>query len=393
MKKIIIVHHSNQLGLGGTEKDMLLFCKYLDKDVFDVHALTRKYPVPPHREILDNLKSMFGDKKATARKMQHDFSRVRIPDFVELLGSDHVHFYTRGSLPAVMKRLSPQLLHVHHSGVSEPPISVPEAMEHVPIVFTINGFGFEDRTPHQKRVTRILFPSRWIKDCQAQWSKGDPRCGMLYCPIENPRSDEDLRGQLDIAPDTFVIGRVGRNADDIHDGISLRAYKRIECAKTLFLVLAAPEIMKKEAQDLGIRNIRYLEPRVDDVFLSRFYNTIDVLGHARSDGETFGCVIAEAMIHGKPVVTHRSHLRNAQAELVDERSGFVVEQHDWESYAGHLRMLMENKNLCLEMGRTARKRALENFEAGLVTKKLSDQYLEEIKKRGIPFPTKELSAV
>ncbi len=283
-----------------------------------------------------------------------------------------------------MRELAPEILHVHHSGVSEPPINQPEAVKDIPIIFTINGFGFQDTTPHDRRVTRILFPSNFIQEKIALWGHHDPRCGVLYCPIEKPYTDQNLRQELHIKEDTFVVGRVGRNADDIHDPISLKAYKKIENDNTLFLALAPPPNMVRDAKELGIKNIRFLEPTVDEIFLSKFYNTMDVLGHARTDGETFGCVVAEAMIHGKPVVSHLSHLRNAQAELlVDGSSGFVVPQHDHQAYAKRLRILMENKSQRLEMGQAALQRALENFEAGLITKKLEKMYFEELKKRGI----------
>ena len=384
MKRITVVHHSNQFGLGGTEKDMLLFLKYMDKDIFDIHAVAKKHPVPTHRVFLDRLRGALGSKKARWRLEQEKVSRIRVPDFIRILGEERVHFYTAGSLPGLLKKLSPSILHVHHSGVSEAPINRPDAVGHIPIIFTINGFGFQDTTEHDKRVTRILFPSRFIRDKVALWGKGDPRCGVLYCPVEKPHSSGNLRHELGIKENTFVVGRVGRNADDIHDPISLKAYKEIENDNTLFLALAPPPNMVRDAKDLGIKNIRFLEPTVDEEYLSKFYNTIDVLGHARTDGETFGCVIAEAMIHARPVLTHLSHLRNAQAELVEDGiSGFVVAQHDHKAYAERLKVFMDDKEKRMKMGQAALKRALENFEAELITKKLEKMYLEELSKRGV----------
>ncbi len=363
---------------------MLLFLKYMDKSVFDVHAIAKKHPFPPHRIFLDKIRGALGSRKAKYRLEQYRVSSIRAPDFLKELGEERVHFYTAGSLPSLLHKLSPQILHVHHSGVSEAPINRPDAVGKIPIIFTINGFGFQDTTEHDKRVTRILFPSNFIQEKVALWGQGDPRCGVLYCPIEKPHSRENLRAELGIAPDTVVMGRVGRNADDIHDPISLKAYKQIESEKTLFLALAPPPNMVRDAEALGIKNFRALPPTVDEVWLSKFYNTMDVLAHARTDGETFGCVIAEAMIHGRPVVTHLTDLRNAQAELIQDKiSGFVVEQHDWINYAGKLKILIDNKEKRLQMGQAALKRAMENFEAELITKKLEKMYFEELKKRNL----------
>ncbi len=382
-RKITVVHHSNQFGLGGTEKDMLLFCKYHDKDVFDVHSVARKYPVPPHREFLDAVKSLWGSESARARKLQNSFNRVRAPDFLRTLGENKVHFYTVNSLPALFKKIAPSILHVHHNGETQIPLNRPAAIKDIPLIFTINGFGFKGESPHHERISRILFPSNWVWEVAAPWSRGDDRCGMLYCPIEKSFTDQNLRKELGIASDVVVFGRVGRNANDIHDAISLHAYKEVENEKTLFLVLAPPLQMVEDAKRLGIKNIRYFEPTVDEVWLSKYYNTIDALAHARLDGETFGCAIAEAMIHGKPVVTHRSHLRNAQAELVDESSGFVVAQNDFKKYADVLRAFVQNVDLRKKMGEAAKKRALLNFEAGLITRKLEKEYFEYLSKRNL----------
>lgn len=386
MEKIRVIHHSNQLGLGGTEKTMQLFCKYLDKDIFDVHVITPKYPVPLYRLKLNTLKALLGSKKAKAKKAQFEQNSSRLPEFIKILGSERIHLYTLNTLPKIMKELSPHILHVHHAGEIEPPLDQTRAISDIPVIFTTNVFGGQGRSPEQQRISKILFVSNWLKEVAAPWSKGDPRCGVLYNPVEKPFTYADLRSEMNIPKDTFVIGRIGRNADDIHDPISLSAYKEIENKNTLFLAISPPPIMVREAQAMGIKNIRFIDPSTDDVFLSRFYNTIDVLAHARSDGETFGCVIAEAMIHGKPVVTHMSNIRNAQAELVDESCGFVTYQNDYIAYAAFLKKIMDDNALKLKMGEAARNKALTNFEAGIVTKKLESLYLEELKRAGHQIP-------
>lgn len=386
MEKIRIVHHSNQLGLGGTEKTMQLFCKYLDKSIFDVHAMAYRYPVPPLKARLNNIKALFGSEKAKARKAQFEQAVSRIPDFKDLLGEDHLHLYTAGELPSILKTISPHILHVHHSGQIEPPLDQAGAISNIPVIFSTNVFGVQGRSPEQDRISKILFVSNWLKEVAAPWSKGDPRCDVLYNPVEKPFTYADLRSEMNIPKDTFVIGRIGRNADDIHDPMSLRAYKEIENKKTLFLAISPPPIMVRDAHELGIKNIRFLDPSTDDIFLSKFYNTLDVLAHARLDGETFGCVIAEAMIHGKPVVTHLSDIRNSQAELIDESCGFVTAQHDYKSYAACLKKIMDDKVLKQKMGEAARNKALANFEAGIVTKKLESLYFEELRRAGHLIP-------
>jgi glycosyltransferase involved in cell wall biosynthesis len=383
MEKIGVVHHSNQLGLGGAEKTMQLFCKYLDKSIFDVHVMAPRYPASPFKLRLNELKALFGSKKARARKRQYEQNSSRVPELARLLGDSNLHLYTDNELPKRMRNISPHILHVHHSGEIEAPLDQYNAIADVPVIFTTNIFGLQGRSPEQERISKILFVSEWLKNVEASWAKDDIRCDVLYNPVEKPFTDDDLRSELDIPENTFVIGRIGRNADDIHDTISLKAYKELENDNTLFLVLSPPPIMIEEARELGIRNIRFLPPSTDDTFISRFYNTLDIFAHARFDGETFGCVIAEAMIHGKPVVTHHSHIRNSQSELVGATCGFVAARNDYNSYASFIKTVMADKELKLQLGADARKEALVNFEAEAVTKKLERFYFDALQKAGI----------
>ena len=382
MGKIIVLQHSNQLGLGGTEKTMQIFCKYLDRSVFEVHALTQRFPVPLQRVARLAVRNLITGGAGSSFQ-PHRFCHSRLPEFEKILGPERIHMYTKFTLGRSIRKIAPHILHVHHSGSPEPPVSSPGSAQSVPVIVSTNVFGYEDPTPEGRRISRILFISQWLKDNVAVWSKNDPRCSALYYPIEKPFSTDNLRNELGIAPDTFVLGRIGRNADDIHDPIALRAYKEIENEKTLYLIISPPPKMVQDARELGLKHVKYLDPTVDDVYLSRFYNTLDVFAHARLDGETFGCAIAEDMIHGAPVVTHRSHIRNAQSEILDAESGFVAERDDWRAYAGFLKQLMQDKNLRLKMGASAKKRAMENFEAGLITRKLEKIYFEELKKTGI----------
>ncbi len=384
MEKIRVVHHANQLGLGGTEKTMQIFCKYMDKNIFDVHVLTRKHPAPLTEIWMTDIKAVLGRKKYKEKKSQFEHAFMRTPEFKELLGPDNVHFYTLSTLPNIMAKISPHILHVHNSGIIEPPLDQPKTISQIPAIFTTNVFGKQGRSPEQEKISKILFVSNWLKE-YASWSKGDSRCDVLYNPIEKPLTDANLRSELNISEDVVVIGRVGRNASDIYDPISIRAYKEIEDNNTLFLALSPPPQMVKDAKEIGIKNILFLEPSTNDLFLSRFYNTIDIFAHARLDGETFGCAIAEAMIHGKPVVSHKSGIYNAQTEIIDDSCGFIADKDNYTAYAAFLKRLFENRELRQHMGAVARKKALLNFEASVVTKRLESLYLDELRKKGTEY--------
>jgi glycosyltransferase involved in cell wall biosynthesis len=209
----------------------------------------------------------------------------------------------------------------------------------------------------------------------AKWSLQDSRVEIMYNPCEKPLSNFNLRDKLKIPHNAFVIGRVGRPDDGVYDPISILAYKEIETHNTYFLALSPPPKMIEDAKKLNLKNFIALNYIVDEVEMSKFYNTIDVLAHARRDGETFGCNLAEAMIHAKPCVSHLTDEMNGQVETIGD-GGVVVEKDDVKSYAQALKKLLEDKKYYEELSRKAKKRAIENFDAETLTKRLEKIYLK-----------------
>lgn len=374
-RKIRVVHYCNQLSLGGTERTMEIFCKYLDRSRFEVFAVSRMHRESLSKRAKVTLGAAIGVRAARAKKRLWSQMNARIPNFKAILGADHVLLAKNNEeLHDLLLELSPDVLHVHYSGRAEPPTSDETVMSKIPVILTTNQFELENTAPSHRFVKRMFFVSRWLLENKAKWAVHDPRAEIFYNPVELPASTESLRGELGIPDGAFVIGRVGRADAGIHDPISLKAYAEIHDGSTWFLALSPPENMLREARSMNLKNFVALAPTADDARLSRFYNSIDVLAHARRDGETFGCNLAEAMIHGKPVVSHLTPFMNAQLETVGE-GGYVVGQQDWQAYARHLKHLKQDAAFRAELSQKAKRRALDQFEARRLTDRLARTYL------------------
>ena len=89
--------------------------------------------------------------------------------------------------------------------------------------------------------------------------------------------------------------------------------------------------------------------------------------------------IAEAMIHGKPVISHYSSEDNAQAELLLEEvtSGIVVEENDLTQYINATSSLIHNQDLRIEYGKNAKEKAYRLYSEQNVTKQL-ERFYDEI---------------
>jgi glycosyltransferase involved in cell wall biosynthesis len=161
-------------------------------------------------------------------------------------------------------------------------------------------------------------------------------------PINTTITNQNLRDELNLKH-KFIYGRIGRPDSNIYSDINLRAYKKIESNDTCFLYMAPNQKAIEDAKKLEINNIIFLKPSSNELDVSKFYNTIDVLCHSNSLGETFGNTIAEAMINKKPVITHvgMESWPQAHRELVGDFTELFVSDNIVENYSN---LMLKLKN-------------------------------------------------
>jgi glycosyltransferase involved in cell wall biosynthesis len=342
-----VVHYSHQLGLGGTEKCMQYMLEYLrdaGHECYCLHHRDKTRAAGGHREGL----------------------------IARLLGRERVFGYgSEAEFFEIIGRLRPEIFHIHRSGRPDEFPVVPELRKYVHRCVETNVFGGHDPTPV---IDLTLYPSDYL---YRNARKPPRRAAVLANPVKPPAAPDGLRSALGVPPGTFVMGRIGRPDDYLFDPISLRALAELERdagRDVLYLVQSPPPKMMEMARDMGLERIRFLTtPVLDDDEVSRFFNTIDVFAHARRDGETFGLSIAEAMIHGKPVVSHRSRVANGHVELV-KACGFLAGVDDHRAYARYLRRLRDDERRCKELGEAARQFASRRFLLPLIGAALEAHY-------------------
>ena len=333
--------------MGGTEKCMQYFLEYLHNGGYDcycIHNRQKTDEVGGHREKL--IRDILGREKVKAYSSEEEFFHV-------------------------LEGIRPDIFHIHRSGKSDEFPIIPKLKNYINKCVETNIFGRFD-------PTNIIDLTLYISDYLLKKSRHPNRkTGVIYYPVKTPSHADNLRSVLGISSSTFVMGRIGRPDDYIFDPISLHALKVIEERTDydiLYLVQSPPPMMIKTARDMGIKKIQFLtDPIVTDDEVSSFYNTIDILAHARRDGETFGLNIAEAMIHGKPVISHKSHRANAHKSMV-KKCGFFVRENNYKQYAKCISILYRNKTKRLKLGEKGRKFAIDNFLLSNIGKKLEAYY-------------------
>lgn len=336
-RKIRVLHVCNQLDLGGTEKALQIFCKYLDKSRFEVYACGRVRG---------------GARVALLEKLG-------IPVII-----------APRSVTDVVRELKIDICHVHRAGGTEPG-SLPEKMNGWPKIVETNVFNAFD-AQEGGRIDRHFFVSEYSKNYYlSHYAVSDAaRCQVLYNPIDFDEFRQPHR------PFSNTFGRCSRADDHKWHDVCVKSLPKIlrKVPESKYLVQGVTDRVRARIDEMGLRGrVDLLEPSPD---VTDFYSRVDVFAHGSRIGETFGCVISEAMANGVPVVTISTPGKgksNAQAELVEHYvTGFVC-RWEWQ-YAGAVVELLKNRELRERFGRRSYEKAREEFDAKKLTEKLETAY-------------------
>ena len=196
---------------------------------------------------------------------------------------------------------------------------------------------------------------------------------------QNVANWDKIRGKmLGVPKDSFVIGRLGRAEPSKTDFLLLQSAPRIarKIKNVHFIFVGLPLLYRKILGLYPVLNgkITFLEESSEDEDLAKFYETIDVLWHTASWGETFGNVIAEAMTFGKPVVTHSTPFKggklaermdNSQIELVDHLVTGLVANYP-NDVVEAMYILASDPQLVREFGQAGRQKVEEKYSSEVV---------------------------
>lgn len=242
----------------------------------------------------------------------------------------------------------------------------------------IPEFPFNKRIPGCKIISTNIFAghdSSGIVDWEILISLGvankwkgqagaeQAKSSILPLMQAEPHTDLDMRAELNISPDVFVVGRIGNVYAG--DSVNMKAYAGLEKEfgdKVCCVWLNPSADHLTMANQLGIRNIHFLPSTNDYVIKSKIINTFDVFAHDR--GETFGAAVAECIFHKKPVITTQDwtlepYYDNAQVEFFPDatycggqydeklKNLYLAGKDSW--VAEGLRMYdFNHANLCIE---------------------------------------------
>lgn len=356
---IKVLHYLRHLGLGGTEKTCQLFFENAGRD-FEVAVAYEKTGNHPRLAEFQKAANVCGGRLIE----------------VDSYGSNPQGTPNPRDLQFAIDEMRADIFHVYRSGYPEFPLDQMAVRHEV----ETNVFGFLDSNP---AIDRTLFMSKWLMDHALRHITVPPsfrsRFDYVNNPVEEPYTTNKISG---LSSDIIWLGRCGRPDNGIYNAVSVEAARllRLQGYDVGFLVMAPPSNMINDLARYEIPFKTY-DPTTNPLVLSQFYNSVDIYAHARADGETFGVNIAEAMIHGKPVVTHVATpsvpgmgVFQSQTELVDHgETGYIV-KNDPSEYARALKDLIDSPSRREQFGHAGMAKAMREYHVDVCQRKLENIY-------------------
>lgn len=203
-----------------------------------------------------------------------------------------------------------------------------------------NVFGSVDYSPAADLIDVHFQISRW---CMWRWRRylgakslstpgvivPNPINPIDFEPVSNKEIEAFLK-RYNIGRDAYICGRVGQPLEGKWHPETLIAFADLARKehRAVLLLIGMPESLRKTLKSLPSdiqQRILQLPLTESDKDLRNFYSSIDCFIHAARQGESFGLVLAEAMLCGCPVITvSQPHKDNSQVEVVGHMRGGIV---------------------------------------------------------------------
>lgn len=247
-------------------------------------------------------------------------------------------------------------------------IEYPYYLIDLPIVEYITLSNYVD---FSQNIIHSIHLSEWQRSIWLKIGGKKEKSSLLPIPVELPQTTENLRAKLGIPSNAIVAGFHQRPDDNIMSEIPLKSFSMIQNKDRHFIIMGGGISYRKQAQILNLQNVHFIEAHNDTYTISAFLNTLDIFSHGRKDGETFGTVLAEAMIHGLPCLSHKTKLANAQPETMGPGGVFA---DNLDSYTKALEKLFSEKKHRETLGNLGREHAHKFYTVDSAVQKLEKIY-------------------
>jgi len=263
---------------------------------------------------------------AAAKKIKKDI------EVIELGGKENMP-----ELEKACERLGVDALYIHKCGKKNDGRYV----NNIPMFIHVCGVNND---PHGLVYAYI---SEWLS--QVCTNGTSPFIPLM---VNLPNLTTDLREKFNIPKDAVVIGRLGNdgswNLPFVNNSIIEAVNRR---SNIYFLLANVPRFTDHE-------RVIFHESFANLEYKREFINTCDAMIHARSEGESFGCAVAEFSSCNKPVITYLNSPEKNHIFTLKEKGIYYTDSNsllnifenftpqpytDWNAYKDHTPELVIQK--------------------------------------------------
>lgn len=265
---------------------------------------------------------------------------------------------------------SPHIIHLHTIYLDEQLIRTLKQLCPEAVVIETNVFSVP--MPWHDLVDVSLQLSTWCNWLYHQRASRPGRTAVVPNPVMCDRfqraSDaciREFRRRHGLAPEHFVIGRVGQAYDRKWSTLLVDAFEavRLRHPDARLLLVNPPESVVMRCKRSALASDAVIIDQITrDDEMSEAYSAMDVFAHVADQGESFGLVLAEALLCQTPVVTMSTPWEdNTQGEVVGNTIGGLVATTR-QGFHRALFALHNDPVLRRQLGMRGRERILQKYD-------------------------------
>lgn len=370
-KILIVVDH---LGEGGAQRQIIEFLKFADRSHFDITVVN-----------LDAAYNTIG------KEIEELGYRV-----IELKHSGFLNFSTFTSLIRICREEKPDIVHTY---LFTADCYGRLAAKIAGVKVVICAMRAVDKWKKWYHIAadwfltlftdKVTVNAEAIKSFLIKTEKFPPeKIVTIYNGIDlsrfnKLRPSEDVKNELQIPQDAFVVGMVGRlDTQKDYPAYFSAAEKVLEKDNnTYFLAVGGGPLLQSLKSKVSISKLKdrvmFTGVRRDALDLM---NAMDV-GVLSSHYEGCPNVVMEFMACLKPVVA--SDVGGCKELIMDGETGFIVPENDPKALAERIIELLGNKDLRQQMGQKGRVRIEAHFTSQEMARKTEKLYVELLENKKI----------
>ena len=163
---------------------------------------------------------------------------------------------------------------------------------------------------------KYAYISEWLRDtCNKD-------CDFVPHIVDLPNIDADMRAELGISPDKFVVGGLGGTTSFDVPFATKAVVRAIEARPDLQFVFMNINKFCEHERCLFLPGTYNLE------FKTKFINSCDAMVHARLRGETFGLSLGEFSARNKRVLTWAGSAERAHIQILGDKGILYYTEDD-----------------------------------------------------------------